>query len=95
MQGVTYDGKEYDSLAAACRDLGISYQKLRRLRRHYVRAHKDPAVAIRWCLKLENKSWKKPRTGKYRSDLDHCIARQVKFKEKIIHQIGGVDGEID
>lgn len=68
MRGFTYDGKDYDSLAEACRELGISYQKVRRLCRHYVRAQEDPAVAIRWCLKLEKKSWNEPKTRAYWRD---------------------------
>lgn len=82
MKSFIVNGKEYRSMRVACRELKCSYQKVRRLCRHYVRAQKDPAVAFAWCLGTEHKSLTEPKTFKYQQDLEKGSLRQIAFKER-------------
>lgn len=87
MRSFTYQGVEYRSLQECCCRLKISYQKVRRLCRHYVRAHHDPVVAVRWCLGVEHRSINEPKTYLYIQDKEKATERQDKFKEKVKRQI--------
>ncbi len=87
MKSFNFDGKEYRSLRVCCSELGVSYQKLRRLCRHYVRASQDSAVAIRWLLGIEVRSWNEPKTEHYSQDLQKSKERQWRFKDKITDEI--------
>ena len=84
MKSFIVNGKEYRSIRVCCAELHISYQKVRRLCRHYVRASNDPAVAFAWCLGLEKRSLTEPKTFKYQQDLEKGSLRQVAFKERLI-----------
>lgn len=53
------------------------YKNVRRLYRHYVRAKEDPAVAIRWTLGVEKKSWREPKTNAYQHDQNKGKVRQM------------------
>lgn len=53
MKSFEVEGVVYRSISEFCRKRKVSYWKMRRLYRTYVRAHKDPAVAARWLLGLE------------------------------------------
>lgn len=87
MYSFTYKGCEYRSLKECCDALNISYQKVRRLCRHYVRARTNPQLAIKWSLGIEVRSWNEPKTEHYNQDLQKSRERQWKFKEKIFEQI--------
>lgn len=82
MRVINYDGKEYRSMKVLCDALHISNQKLRRLCRHYVRASKDPAVAVRWITGAEPLSPNEPKTFKYEQDLERGRERQDEFKAR-------------
>lgn len=77
MHYIEYDGIEYRSWRDACRCLGINYSNFRRFCRHYVRADKDPAVAVRWCLGLEKRKVREPKTWKFEQDQEQ--AQEYKF----------------
>lgn len=87
MRSFTYQGIEYRSLQECCCKLKISYQKVRRLCRHYKRAHDDPAQAVRWCLGVEHRSTNEATTIQYAQDQEKATERQDKFKEKVKRQI--------
>lgn len=83
MRSFVYKGKVYRSMAEACYKLSVSYQKVRRLCRHYVKASKDPAVALEWIMTnhnlcLEVKTWK------YADDLERRLdlIRQKREQEE-------------
>lgn len=83
MKSFTYQGVEYRSMFECCKTLNISYQKVRRLCRHYRRAHDDPAQAVRWCLGVDKLSHLEPKTLQYAQDLEKSYDRQEKFKDRI------------
>lgn len=82
MRAFTYNDVEYRSLSECCKELKISYQKVRRLCRHYVRASKDPALAVAWCTGEMRLSALEPKTWKYQQDLEKAAIRQERFKYK-------------
>ncbi len=82
MRAIVFNGAEYRSLSKACKELKISYQKLRRLCRHYVRASKNPAVALAWLTGEEKLSVNEPKTYKYSQDLERGLERQTAFKSR-------------
>ena len=49
MHSLEYHGKQYRSLKEICSILKLSYSKVRRLTRHYRRAHNDPVIAVKWA----------------------------------------------
>lgn len=83
MRVIEFDGAEYRSLAEACKVLKVSNQKLRRLCRHYVRAAKNPAVALAWLTGKEKLSPSEPKTFKYDQDIAKGRDRQYIFKAKL------------
>lgn len=83
MRVIEYDGQCYRSIGQACKALKISYQKLRRLCRHYRRAAEDPAVAIRWILGIEKMRPDEPKTWKYAQDMERGRERQQDFKARM------------
>lgn len=87
MRSFIYQGVEYRSLQECCCKLKISYQKVRRLCRHYVRAHHDPVVAVRWCLGVDKLSHLEPKTPQYAQDLVKSYDRQEKFKDRIYQKV--------
>lgn len=87
MRTFIFQGKEYQSLSKACADFKVSYQKARRLCRHYVRANKDPAVALKWILGIEKLSHLEPKTFKYQQDLECGRERQERFKANIQEKV--------
>ena len=76
MKSFIVNGKEYRSMRVCCAELHISYQKVRRLCRHYVRASKDPSLAVRWCLGSEV----------LHSTEQKSYDRQEKLKDKMYQQ---------
>jgi len=82
MRAFTYRETEYRSLAECCKSLKISYQKVRRFCRHYVRANRNPALAVSWCLGEAKLSPFEPKSFKYEQDLERGQDRQERFLER-------------
>ena len=77
-QGVTYN------MMTFAKSHHISYSKLRRLCRHYKRAHDNPAVACNWILEKEIlHPEREPKTIFYKQDLEKSYDRHERFLEKI------------
>ena len=87
MKVFVYHGFEYRSLSHCCKALKISYQKVRRLCRHYIRASRDPALAVAWCTGETRLSPSEAKTVKYRQDLELAAIRQERFKEKVAEEL--------
>ncbi len=83
MRAFVYKNVEYRSMAQCCKSLQISYQKVRRLCRHYVRASKNPALAVAWCTGEQRLSVFETKTWKYQQDLEKNLERNEKFREKM------------
>ena len=80
MRFVEIDGHLYRSIREVCRKYGISYQKVKRLCRHFRRAAENPRVAIDWCTGKENfSSAHEPKTHKYSDDQKLATERQRVF----------------
>ena len=82
MKSFNYGGIEYRSLAECCKAVKISYQKVRRLCRHYVRASKNPALAVSWCTGEVVLVSTETKTEKYKIDLARGCERKIKFRER-------------
>ena len=82
MKSFCYMGVEYRSLAECCKVVKISYQKVRRLCRHYVRANQDPALAVLWCTGEAVLAGTETKTEKYKIDLAKGCVRQNRFRNK-------------
>ena len=90
MHSFMYEGVEYRSLHEFCKEKHVSWQKMRRLCRHYERARKDPAVAADWMLAEREGTVnleKEPRTMQYRQDLERNRERQETFRERVVQRI--------
>ena len=83
MKTFKFEGKTYRSIRVFCKLNGISYQKMCRLRRHYVRAQKNPEVAARWLLGLEEFTPNEVKTAEYERDLELSSLRQSKFRDRM------------
>ncbi len=53
MRSFEVEGRVYRSIPEFCKANGVGYWRMIRLCGKYVRAHKDPAVAARWLLGIE------------------------------------------
>ena len=82
MKSFCYGGIEYRSLAECCKAVKVSYQKVRRLCRHYVRANQDPALAVAWCTGEVVLAGTETKTEKYKIDLARGCVRQNRFRNK-------------
>lgn len=83
MKVFEFEGKCYRSMRLFCQERGVSYQKMRRLCRHYMRAHKDPTIAAKWLLGIEPFKSNEPKTFLYEQDLQKSEERNSKFKDKM------------
>lgn len=92
MRVIEYEGRQYRSMKVLCDALHISNQKLRRLCRHYVRASKDPVVAINWMTGKEPFNPSEPKTFKYEQDLERGRERQDEFKAKMADRFSELFG---
>lgn len=45
-----FEGREFSSGRQFCREFQLSYWRWCRIRRHYLRARRDPAIAALWML---------------------------------------------
>ncbi len=87
MKNFLYEGVSYNLTSFAVSH-HVSYSKLRRLCRHYERAHKDPVVACRWILGLELlDARKEPKTLFYKQDLEKSYERHERFLEKVEEEL--------
>ena len=82
MKSFCYKGVEYRSLAECCKTVEVSYQKVRRLCRHYVRAKQDPALAVSWCTGEMVLAGTETKTEKYKIDLAKGRERKARFRER-------------
>ncbi len=91
MKAFEFRGTVYRSLHEFCKRNGVSWQKMRRLCRHYERARKDPAVAADWMLaEREGRTLsleREPRTRQYRQDLERNRERQEAFRDRAFERI--------
>lgn len=87
MRSFCYGGVEYRSLAECCRAVKVSYQKVRRLCRHYVRASQNPAYAVAWCTGELALTAEEKKTEKYKADLERSNLRQVRFKDRVAEEL--------
>ena len=77
MRFVEIDGHLYRSIREACRKFDVSYQKVKRLCRHFRRAAENPRIAIDWCTGKENfNPAHEPKTHKYSDDQKLATERQ-------------------
>jgi hypothetical protein len=83
MKSFIYCDTEYRSLRQACDSLRISYLRVKRLCRHYVRAHRDPTLAIEWIITDTKIPKSEPKTAKYYHDQKLTNERVAKFRERI------------
>ena len=82
MNSFCFKGVEYRSLAECCKAVKVSYQKVRRLCRHYVRANQDPALAVSWCIGEVVLAGTETKTEKYKIDLARGRERKARFRER-------------
>lgn len=81
MRAISYEGQIYASIKDCCAKLKISYQRVRRLIRHYKRARNNPAVAIDWVLgKQLLISSHEAKTDMYFHDLELTKERMIEYK---------------
>lgn len=87
MKSFMFDNKTYN-LASFALEHKVSYSKLRRLCRHYKRAHDNPAVACNWILEREILHPEhEPKTLLYKQDLEKSYDRHEKFLEKVEEEL--------
>lgn len=80
MKFVEIDGHLYRSIREACRKFDVSYQKVKRLCRHFRRAAENPRIAIYWCTGKEKLNpAHEPKTHKYSDDQKLATERQRVF----------------
>ena len=87
MHSLEYHGKQYRSLKELCSILKLSYSKVRRLTRHYRRAHNDPVIAIKWATGEEVRPYNEPKTLQYQQDLEKGYDRQQAFRERVFNTL--------
>ena len=86
MKVFEFDGKCYRSMRLFCQERGVSYQKMRILCKHYMRAHKDPTIAAKRLLGIEPFKSNEAKTILYEHDLLKSEERNSKFKDKMYQQ---------
>ena len=83
MKSFEVEGISYRSISEFCRKRKVSYWKMRRLCRTYIRAHKDPAVAAKWILNIESlKRHQEPLTIYAIRDRELSKLRGICFRSK-------------
>lgn len=87
MHSFVYEGVEYRSLHEFCKEKHVSWQKMRRLCRHYKRAKENPAVAADWVLGKEKLSPGEPKTIFYLQDLERNRDRQEAFRDRAFERV--------
>lgn len=80
MHAFDYRGQRYKSLKDFSAIHKVSYQKLRRLCRHYKKAQEDPAMACDWLLGRKNLDPRtEVKTVQYYRDLALSRVRHARF----------------
>ena len=83
MKSFMFENKKYN-LSSFALERKVSYSKLRRLCRHYKRAHVDPAVACNWMLGRDLlDSSKEAKTLQFYQDREKDRARYERFIDKV------------
>lgn len=82
MRSFEYQGNIYRSLKECCLKRKISYGKLRRLLRHYVRLQNNPALAVEW-IETNHPLFMEMKTHNYIHDLELAKIRNYRFLDKI------------
>ena len=83
MKSFMFENKKYN-LSSFALERKVSYSKLRRLCRHYKRAHVDPAVACGWILGRDLlDSSKEAKTLQFYQDREKDRARYERFIDKV------------
>ena len=82
MKSFEVEGVVYRSISEFCRKRKVSYWKMIRLCRKYVRANKDPAVAARWILGLEQIEFNDIKTMFYFKDIELAKLRNIENNTK-------------
>lgn len=87
MKSFIFENKKYN-LSSFAVSHNVSYSKLRRLCRHYKRAHDNPAVACNWILEREIlHPEREQKTIFYKQDLEKSYDRHEKFLEKVEEEL--------
>ena len=87
MKSFIFENKKYN-LSSFAVSHNVSYSKLRRLCRHYKRAHDNPAVACNWILEREIlHPERETKTMFYKQDLEKSYDRHEKFLEKVENEL--------
>lgn len=82
MHSIEYNGTEYRSWRDACSILCVNYNTFRRYCRHYLRAYKNPAVALDWLLGIDKRKAVEPKTVKWSQDYERALDRLYKYQER-------------
>ena len=82
MRPFIFDNREFRSLKEFADIYQVSYSKIRRYCRHYLRASKDPAVACEWLLGRKKRSPFETKTFKYAQDLEKGAERNLAYLER-------------
>lgn len=83
MKSFIFENKKYN-LSSFAVSHNVSYSKLRRLCRHYKRAHDNPAVACNWILGRDLlDSSKEAKTLQFYQDREKDRARYERFIDKV------------
>ena len=81
MYSFYFAGEKYRSLSDACRKLRISYQKVKRLMRHYERARNAPTTALAWVVGAEDfNPREEAKTEYFEQDRYACKLRKRKHE---------------
>ena len=84
-EGTSFDyrGECYASLRDFCRRNGVDYARMLRLRRRYLRAWEDPAVAAAWILGHEAIDYvNEPKSPVYGRDLEMAYCRSLEHEAR-------------
>lgn len=89
MRSLIYDGVEYRSIQVFCACKGISYQKMRRIVRHYKKANQDPTIAAKWLLE-KHIPINEPKTLMYYHDIEQQRSRKTECEADLSEKIDGI-----
>lgn len=83
MKSFEVEGISYRSISEFCRKKKVSYWKMVRLCRKYVRAQRDPAVAAKWILGYEEINFnREPKTNSFFRDAEMAKLRNIKNSKR-------------
>ena len=83
MYSFEFEGKKYRSIREACIKLGVSYDRIKRIMRHYRKARYAPKLALAWALKREQFCPdREPKTEIYYKDCELSAQRMKVLRVK-------------